>query len=98
MFTEVKGERSKIPQREYDAIISYFILLLLRLDSSARAWSGLVVGHRVRVGEVLAADREAVHVRHDGLHLGVLYTESGQTLQGSFSAVSEPKFAQINSK
>ena len=26
-------------------------------------------------------------------HLGNLYTESGQTLQGSFSAVSKPNFA-----
>ena len=26
-------------------------------------------------------------------HLGDLYTESGQTLQGSFSAVSKPIFA-----
>ena len=28
-----------------------------------------------------------------GLHLGDLYTESGQTLQSSFSAVSKPIFA-----
>ena len=27
------------------------------------------------------------------LHLGDLYAESGQTLQGSFSAVSKPNFA-----
>ena len=27
------------------------------------------------------------------VHLGDLYTESGQSLQGSFSAVSKPKFA-----
>ena len=27
-----------------------------------------------------------------------LYTESGQALQGSFSAVSKPKFAQVNTK
>ena len=29
-----------------------------------------------------------------GVNLGDLYTESGQTLQGSFSAVSKPNFAR----
>ena len=31
--------------------------------------------------------------KHAEWHLGDLYTESGQTLQGSFSAVSKPNFA-----
>ena len=31
------------------------------------------------------------------MHLGDLYTESGQTLQGSFSAVSKPNFASKDS-
>ena len=30
------------------------------------------------------------------LNLGDLYTESGQTLQGSFSAVSKPNFARLS--
>ena len=34
-----------------------------------------------------------VHLSLQVSHLGDLYAESGQTLQGSFSAVSKPNFA-----
>ena len=44
-------------------------------------------GIRARDGQVAVADGR------DDLNLGDLYTESGQTLQGSFSAVSTPIFA-----
>ena len=37
-----------------------------------------------------AARRKRAHAR---VHLGDLYTESGQTLQGSFSSISKPIFA-----
>ena len=38
--------------------------------------------------ELLSAEAQIPDV-----HLGDLYAESGQTVQGSFSAVSKPKFA-----
>ena len=37
---------------------------------------------------------QLLEVRRALQHLGDLYTESSQTLQGSFSAVSKPKFAR----
>ena len=48
------------------------------------------------VGKIYLGHVDARKARRDAReqgHLGDLYAESGQTLQGSFSAVSKPNFA-----
>ena len=55
------------------------------LDKSAR-------GERKKDGFRGPQQREVGDVLHT-IKLGDLYTESGQTLQGSFSALSSPNFA-----
>ena len=51
------------------------------------------LGRRARLREQQQAGGEPVDAVHGVQDLRDLYTESGQTLKGSFSAVPKPKFA-----
>ena len=64
-------------------------------DRSSRAnhvWALLSIGHVRDRHALLKLHRVTDHALPDK-NLGDLYAESGQTLQGSFSAVSTPTFA-----
>ena len=81
---DFKSSKNRNPSLFLQIVLSFLHSNWPLLDATCGPYVG---GFRVLEGGVRRA------VAPPGLHLEDLYAESGQTSQGSFSAVSKPNFA-----